>query len=181
MRRRLAKGLLVLGLMASFVGSDWVPAAAQSAKIGFVDLQKVVLESKRGKEAVTKLQAEKDAKQREVDAQEKKIRQMEADLEKQRSVLSEAARKERERTIRNAKVELKRTVDDLNRDFVERERDLRDRLIREVAEVVKAYGQKNGYTLIMEARAGGVMYGSDQADLSKEILAAYDASASGKR
>jgi len=170
--KRVLQIVLVVALSAMGVGS----AAAQAAKIGLVDLQKVLVDSKKGKGIVSKLQGDKDAKQKDVEAQEKKIRQMDADLEKQRTVLSESARTERERALRKAKTDLRRTVDDLNREFADRERDMRERLVRDVTAVVRAYGQKNGYVLIMEVRAGGVMFGSDQADLTKEITAAYDSS-----
>jgi outer membrane protein len=176
MRRRLARGLLLLVGAALFAGIDAAPVGAQATnKIGFVDLQRVLLESKKGKEALAKLQTDKDAKQREIDAQQKKIRQMEEDLEKQRSVLSETARRDRDKAIQNARRDLRRTVDDLNREFGDRERDLRERLVREVSAAVRDYAKKNGYVLIMEMRAGGVMYGNEDADLSEEIIAAYNA------
>lgn len=176
MRRGLAYGLTLLILAGVFLGADAPPLGAQTVKLGFVDLQKVLVESQRGRDVLAKLRAEREAKQREIDAQEKEIRQMEADLEKQRSVLSEIARKEREREIRKRRRDLGRVVEDLNRDFSERERELRDGLIREIATVVSAYGKKQGYLLILEVRAGGVMYGNDAADLTNEVIAAYDAS-----
>lgn len=182
MRRGVLRHVMLLALAVGFVGTTAVTMEAQEAKIGFINLQKVLLESKKGQAVLAKLQAEKEAKQKEIDAQEKKIRQMEADFEKKRSVLSDAARKERERAIRKQRRDLRRTVDDLNRDFTERERDIRDGLIKEVAAVVKSYGEKNGYLLIMEVRAGGLMYGNKAADLSEEVTAAYDATVgSGKK
>lgn len=172
--RRFATRLLLLGLAVIFAGADARPAGAQAAKIGLVDLQRVVVESKKGQEVLAKLNAERGAKQKEVDSEDEKIRKMEADLAKQASVLSEAARKEREKGIRERALTLRRKVEDLNREFTEREREIRGRLIREIAEVVAAYGKENGFLLIMEVRAGGVMYGSPTADVTKEAIAAYD-------
>lgn len=174
MRRGLVKGLPLLVLATLFVGVNAAPVGAQAVKIGLVDLQKVLVESKKGKDALAKLKADRDVKQRDLDAQDKKVRQMEADFEKQRSVLSEDARREKEKAIRKARVDLSRTVDDLNREFGERERDLRDRLVREITGVAQEYGKKNGYVLILEVRASGVMYSSEGADISKEVIAAYD-------
>lgn len=181
MIREYPNRLRMLMLAAVLVGTGVAPLNAQEVKIGLVDLQRVLVESERGQEVLSKLKAERDAKQKEIDAKEKEIRQMEADLEKQRSVLSESARRERERVIRKRQRNLRRTVDDMNRDFTEEERDLRDQLIKEIAEVVRNYGRENGYVLIMEIRAGGVMYGSEEADLSKKLVAAYDASVNAKK
>ena len=173
-RRGMSKGLPLLVLITLFFGVDGAPVGAEAVKIGLVDLQKVLVESKKGREPLTKLKADMDAKNRDLDAQEKKIRQMVADLEKQQSVLSEAARKDKEKAIQKAKVDLNRTAEDLNREFGERERDVRQQLVREVTTVVQDYGKKNGYVLIIEVRAAGVMYSSEGADISKEIIAAYD-------
>jgi len=181
MRRGISKGLPLLVLATLFFGVDAAPVGAEAIKIGLVDLQKVLLESKKGKEPLVKLKADMDAKNRDLEAQDKKVRQMEADLEKQHSVLSEAARKDKEKVIRKAQVDLSRTVDDLKREFGERERDLRQRLVREVTTVVQDYGKKNGYVLIIEVRAAGVMYSSEGADISKEIIAAYDGGAGSQK
>jgi outer membrane protein len=170
----MSKGLPLLVLVALFFGMKGAAGAADTVKIGLVDLQKVLVESKKAREPLTKLKADMDAKNRDLDAQEKKIRQMAADLEKQQSVLSEAARKDKEKSIQKAKVDLNRTAEDLNREFGEREREVRQRLVREVTAVVQDYGKKNGYLLIIEVRAAGVMFSSEGADISKEILAAYD-------
>jgi outer membrane protein len=139
------------------------------------------VESKKTKEPLAKLKADMDAKNRDLETQEKKIRQMVADLEKQQSVLSESARKEKEKAIQKAKVDLNRTAEDLNREFGDRERDVRQRLVREVTSVVQDYGKKNGYVLIIEVRAAGVMYSSEGADISKEIIAAYDGGGAPKK
>ncbi|MGH7478024.1 MAG: OmpH family outer membrane protein [Candidatus Methylomirabilales bacterium] len=174
MRRGMSKGLPLLVLITLFFGVDGAPVGAEAVKIGLVDLQKVLVESKKGREPLTKLKADMDAKNRDLDVQEQKIRQMVADLEKQQGVLSEAARKDKEKAIQKAKVDLNRIAEDLNREFGERERDVRQRLVREVTTVVQDYGKKNGYVLIIEVRAAGVMYSSEGADISKEIIAAYD-------
>ena len=174
MRRGMSKGLALLVLATLLCGVDVAAVGAEAVKIGLVDLQRVLVESKKGKEPLAKLKADMDAKNRDLEAQEKRVRQMEADFEKQQSVLSEAARKEKQKAIQKAQVDLSRTVDDLKREFGERERELRQRLVREVQTVVQEYGKKNGYVLIMEMRAAGVMYSSDGADISKEIIAAYE-------
>jgi len=50
-----------------------------------------------------------------------------------------------------------------------------------VTTVVQDYGKKNGYVLIIEVRAAGVMYSSEGADISKEIIAAYDGGAGSQK
>lgn len=176
MNRAFPHVLTVLMLAGILVGGEVIPGEAQGIKIGFVNIQRVVVGSKRGKDVLAKLQAERDAKQREVEAMEREVRQMEADLEKQQSVLSEEAKRERERAIRDRTRDLRRTVEDLNRFFAEREQDVQQQLLREVSAVVITYGKEKGYLVIFEVRAAGVIYGDELADLTNEMIAAYDAS-----
>ncbi len=172
--RSVMLALAVVALIA-------VPAWAQSPKIGFVDLQKIITESNRGKEAFSKLQAEKEAKQKEINTKEAEIQKMQADLEKQGSVLSEAARRERAEAIQKKIRDLRRTVEDIERDLNHRRRDLEGQLLKDVTTIIRSYGKEHGYTMIVETRAAGVIYGSDQADLTAAILAAYNASQEKKK
>jgi len=175
MKREFPHVLTVFVLAGTLVAGGVIPADAQGIKVGFVNIQRVVVGSKRGKDVLAGLQTERDAKQREVEAMEKEVRQMEADLEKQQSVLSEEAKRERERAIRDRTRDLRRTVEDLNRFFAEREQDVQQQLLREVGAVVSTYGKEKGYVLIFEVRAAGVIYGDESADLTNQMIAVYDA------
>lgn len=175
----MVKGLALQGrsVMVALVvvAFSVTPAWAQAVKIAFVDMQKVMVESNRGKEALSKLQAEKEAKQKEIEAREAEIRRLESDLEKQGSVLSEAARKERTEAIQKKVRDLRRVVEDVNRDLAQRQRDLESQLLKDITSIIRSYGKEHGYTMIVETRAAGVIYGSDQADLTAAILQAFNA------
>jgi len=175
MRRCALQGRSVAVTLA-LVGFIVAPTWAQAVKIGFVDVQKVMVESARGKEILSKLEAEKEAKQKEIGAKEAEIQKMQADLEKQGSVLSEAARRERAEAIQKKVRDLRRTVEDVNRDLAQRQRDLESQLAKDIAAIIRSYGKEHGYLLIVERGAAGVIYGGDHADLTAAILAAYNAS-----
>jgi len=40
--------------------------------------------------------------------------------------------------------------------------------------VIERYGREHGYLLIIERNTGGVAYGDAEADLTEEIIKAYD-------
>jgi len=169
------RGTVAGGLAAVAVLLAASPVAAQenTLKIGFVDVQNVLNESARGKEAKAKLEKERDAKQQEIRAKEEEIKKLEADLQKQGAVLSEAARKERQDAITRRIRDLRRLFEDFNRDLQKREADLLNEILREIRKVVVAYGKAHQYTLILEAQSG-IIYASQGADLTQEVLAAYN-------
>lgn len=183
------QGSVVAGIvaLAVLVAAGLVVAEGDTLKIGFVDVQKVLNESAKGKEAKGKLEKERDAKQQEIRAREQEIRaqqeqikKLEADLQKQAPVLSEAARKERQdaitrkiRDVGRVVEDLRRLFEDSNRDLQKRETDLLNEILREIRKVVVAYGKEQAYTLILEAQSG-IIYASQGADLTDEILAAFN-------
>jgi len=161
--------LLCTAIVGILVASgSW--AADPAVKIGFVDLQAVITQSKEGLAARGKVAAEAAEKQKEISAKEAEIKQMDAELQKQSPILSDAAKKDREEEIRRKLRDLKRLTEDFNRDLAKRESELVNDLLRDVTAVVRDYGKEKGFTLIVEKGQGGVIYGSEPADLTKEIL-----------
>jgi outer membrane protein len=148
--------------------------AEPAGKVGFVDIEAVISQSKEGQAAKNKLTAEAAEKQKEISTKEAEIKQMDAELQKQAAVLSDAAKKDREEAILRKVRDLRRLGDDFNRDLAKREQELLNDLYRELAGLIREYGKQKGYALIVEKRGGGVIYGSDGADLTKEILERYN-------
>ena len=119
-------------------------------------------------------------KQKEISAKEAEIKQMDAELQKQSPILSDAAKKDREEEIRRKLRDLKRLTEDFNRDLAKRESELVNDLLRDVTVVIRDYGKEKGFTLIVEKGQGGVIYGSEPADITKEILERFNARSSKK-
>ena len=169
-RGGVAAGLAALAVLGA---AGFAAAQENTLKIGFVDIQKVLNDSGKGKEAKAKLEKEREAKQKEVRAKEEDIKKLEADFQKQGAVLSEAARRERQEAINRKIRDLRRLFEDFNRDLQKRETELLNEILREIRKLVVAYGKEQQYTLILEAQSG-IIYASQGADLTDEVLAAYN-------
>jgi len=159
--------------MAVFTASaSW--AAESSVRLGFVDLQAVISQSKKGQDAMDIVKKEAAEKQKEISTKEAEIKQMDADLQKQASALSETAKKDREEEIKRKLRDLKRITEDVNRDLAKREGEMVNDLLRDLTTLIRDYGKEKGYTLIVEKGQSGVIYGNEAADLTKEILDRYN-------
>jgi outer membrane protein len=148
---------------------------AKSPKLATVDIQQLLMESKAGKQAKEKVEAERNLKQKEIAAREEEVSRLQRELEKQASILSEAARKEKQEAIDRKIRDLRRTYDDFNRDLQKKEGDLIRELLKDITVLIRDYGQQKGYALILERGQSGIIYGADEIDLTKEIIALYDA------
>ena len=165
---------LLCGVAAVVVTASISWAAEPPVRLGFVDLQAVITQSKEGQSAMNTVKTEAAEKQKEISTKEAEIKQMDADLQKQASALSEAAKKDREEEIRRKLRDLKRVTEDFNRDLAKREGEMVNDLLKDLTAVIRDYGKEKGYTLIVEKGQSGVIYGNDTADLTKEILERYN-------
>src|SRR3972149_11311699 len=114
-------GWLPSGAAAWLIVASPVWAADPAVKLGFVDIQAVISQSKEGQGARNKGAAEAAEKQKEIGLKEAEHKRMDAELQKQAPVLSDAAKKDREEDIRRKLRDLKRLTEDFNRDLAKRE------------------------------------------------------------
>ena len=70
-----------------------------------------------------------------------------------------------ERRVRD----LRRLVDDFEKDYQKKDRELMGKFLRELSGVVQKVGKEKGFTMIVDARGAGVIYGAPEADLTEEI------------
>jgi outer membrane protein len=176
MARRMMLAALVAGALLGGAAAAGAAAAPEVIRIGVVDMQKVISESAKGQKARAQLQGDTEAKQKDMNAREEEVRKLQADLERQKAVLSPAALREKEGAIQRKVTEIRRLAEDGNRDLQKREAELVGDIQREITQVITEYGKEKGYGLILE-RAAGVWYVGERADLTKDIVERYNATA----
>ena len=172
-------GAVIWGAAPGLAGAATAPAA-EVMRLGVVDMQAVISQSARGQRARAQLQAETDAKQKDMSAREEEVRKLQADLERQKAVLSPAALREKEEAIQRKVRDIRRIAEDGNRDLQKRETELVADIQRDILQVVADYGKEKGYSVVLERSVGGVMFVGDRADLTKEIIERFNAKAGGK-
>ncbi len=188
----LVAGGLVGGAAAFFAGPDFAAvrppasglstpgeaeaATAETVRIGVVDMQAVITQSAKGQRARAQLQTESEAKQKDMNAREEEVRKLQADLERQKAVLSPAALREKEEGIQRRVREIRRLAEDGNRDLQKREAELVGEIQRDILQVITEYGKEKGYTLVLE-RSAGVWFVGDRADVTKDIVDRVNAKA----
>lgn len=147
--------------------------AADAAKFGAIDVQKVLNESETGKKAKSDLEGLIKSKQSSIDEKGKIIEKLKADMEKQASVLSADARKTKEDELEKALREYQRVVQDSQTEIKKKEAELTDTILKEIKELIEKTGEEEGYTLIIER--GMVLYSNKGIDITDTVLKKYDA------
>lgn len=162
---------LILTLFLSSVG-----IAQTSVKLGYVDLQKILDESAEGKRVKDEISREFEGKKKELEKMQADLNNLKEDYKKSYNLLKPEARKEKEDLIESKEKELKRAVSDFREDIKKKEQSFSDQIIKEIVEIVKKLGEKQGYTLILEKNFSSIIYGAQNADLTNIVLQEYNQS-----
>ncbi|MGD9974215.1 MAG: OmpH family outer membrane protein [Desulfatirhabdiaceae bacterium] len=171
------KNILVLGVLSFFFLTE-ISSAADVVKIGVVDFQKVLEISTPGRSAQAEI--EKQGKQMESDIKNKgsEIENIEKKIEKESVIMSKEAREEKQRDLRIKIGDLKALQLRYMEDFNTLEKQSISQIQKEVLALVQDIGKNEGYTMIVEKRAGGVICSTLSIDITDAVIEDYNARAS---
>lgn len=179
----LAGALLLGGTALAQTPASPPPASPSSSiRIGYVDIRRVFVRSQAGVAAREQLEKERAQMQREMDARRQEIDKLREELDKKGTLLTAEVRREKEDTLERKRRDATRLADDFQRDLVRKEQQLLARVQQEVSGVIERLGKQRGFYMILEMRNAGVLYSTPDADVTDEIIRAYDQeSAKGKK
>jgi len=162
-----ASALTVLLVLA---GSGW---AADVAKIGVVDGQRVLETSTAGQAARAQIkesyqQMEEDMKKRGAEFEELKKQ-----FERNAMVMSQEKREDSQREMQIKQMDLQQLGKKYSGDLKELEKKLTDRIQKDVLNLVAEIGKEEGYLLIVSKPA--VLYNPTAIDLTDKLIQKYNA------
>ncbi len=146
-------------------GSPW---AADVAKIGVIDLQKVLEISNAGKSIQAELKAQKDTMESDLKAKGAEIENIQKRLERESMVMSKEMREEKEREYRIKVNDFKSLQKKYRGELQENEVRLMEGLKTDINEVVDEIGKKEGYLLIINKF--GVIYSPSSIDITDKLI-----------
>jgi outer membrane protein len=149
-------------------------AQAAGTKIAYVDVQRVLVRSVAGVAAREQLEREKATMQKDVDTRRTEVDKLRDELDKKGLVLSADAKREKEETLQRKVRDLRRLVDDFQKELERKEQGLTQRILQDLSGVIERFGKERGYLLILEKRGASVIYGDADADLTEEIIKVFD-------
>jgi outer membrane protein len=161
----------------------WGAAPAKSfaeTKIGYVDLQKCLMQSIKGKKAFEELKAKKEKMQKDLDKRQTNLDQMKASLEKQGMMLSPEAKRAKEKDFQRKLRDFKDMYNDFTEEMKIQEEKKKQIIFKDLSKIIETVGKKGGYALILEKNTSGILWAPDNADLTDVVIKAYDEEVSKK-
>ena len=150
------------------------PGPASNGRVAIVDIQRILARSVAGAAAREQLEKDKAAMQRQLDGQKTELEKMRDELEKKGQLLSADARREKQDAMERKVRDVRRLVDDLQAQLQKKEDALLQKVLQDVAGLIQRLGKDRGYAIVLERQRAGVLYNSTDADLTEEVLKAYD-------
>ncbi|HSF70380.1 MAG TPA: OmpH family outer membrane protein [Nitrospira sp.] len=143
--------------------------------IGLVDPARVLNDSNAGKKAKESLTAFSKNRQALIEIEEKELRRMEEDFIKQASVLSPAAKNEREQIFRRRMAEYQQKAGELNREVQEKQKDVLEAFRDKVEAVVAKVAKRNGLQVVIDKGKGGpAIYGAQELDITTQVIEEFN-------
>jgi outer membrane protein len=170
----LAAGLFLLVFV-------WANPGFAADKIGFVNMQEVIQTSTAGKKAAEEFKGILAKKQDSIKAAENELKKMKDELDKQASVMTAAARSEKETTYQRKLRDYQLLVDDTNKELQRRDQEYSQKLIPEILKAVRAIGEREKYTLIMDYSTMPLPYHDKAADVTKKVIEEYNKQQNAKK
>jgi len=151
-----------------------VPMQAAEIKIGFVDTQRIFQEFKGAQDIQKQLDKEVEDWKKQEKETKHALDSLRADYEKQKLLLSENRRKDRENEIKAKQDDYETFVQSIWGDkgkISQRQAELVRPVVEKINGLARKIGEDDGYTLILDASEGNIVYAPRKADLTDDILA----------
>jgi outer membrane protein len=149
-----------------------VAAGGGSGKIGMVDMQKILRESKNSQKVRIAFMKDVEKKQAAIVAKEGAIRKLEEEFKGLGSGDLEA-RKVKGEQIKHEMRELQYLREDAEGELKRKEMEITQKVIGEIMQVVRNYARSERFTIILDRMA--VITAEESIDITGKILKLYDA------
>ena len=164
---KAVKCLFAMLLLISFFFTNSL-FAADVAKMGVIDLQKILETSASGKSIQAQLKTQKEKMESDLKQKGSEIEKISKRLERESMVMSKEMREEKEREQRIKINDFKSLQKKYRSDLQKLEVILMNQLQKDIKELVDAIGKKGGYLLIINKYS--VLYSPGSIDLTDDLI-----------
>ncbi len=146
--------------------------AGDGLKIGWIDVQQVIVSCKQGREVNMKLEKKAQEYRKKFTAEKKKVDEMKKKLETLRTVGSDEAIRSQERAIDRKLQELELDSKYATKDMKEMQKKYLGPVIDELNEVISELGKKQGYDYILDSRT--LLFAGERTNMTAAAIEAMN-------
>jgi outer membrane protein len=170
--KRSKAALFVLPLALGLFGRV---ARAEDLKVGYVDLQRALMETEEGRKARTDLKKIFDQKQKELDEQQNELKKGMEDLEKKRSLLAADVVKKKESEMQTQMEKVRQTYLRHQQELQTKEQEATGKIFERMQRIINKIAGSENFTMIFDRVQSGLIFAKPHLDLTNEVIRRYNA------
>ncbi|MCR4301109.1 MAG: OmpH family outer membrane protein [Sulfuricaulis sp.] len=151
--------------------------AADKPGIAYVDVRKVLLESKMGKK--NKAEIEKMIKQKETvfAKEEEKLKAMQQAFQKDQLLMTEEQKKVKQQEFQEKADAYQKMVKEAKQEVGKKDNEFTSKALGEIRGIVADIAKEMKLSLVLEASESGLLYAENGMDLTQKVIEKYEAKA----
>lgn len=165
------RSLLTLAVALALTVSG---VARADLKVGYVDLQRALVEVNEGREAKKRLQGVLDGKQKELDREQEALKKEKEVLDKQASMMSEETRIQKQTDLQKKLFDLAQKWEKGKAEMATKERTELQGIFQKMDPIIATIAQREGLTMVFEKTDSGLVYAPPSLDLTNELVRTYN-------
>lgn len=167
--------IIFLGVSLLALSNTILPSIAEAKiSIGLVDMQKVLLTVDESKGVRKQLEDDLKKKQDSLKKDENKFKDLQEKFEKQRLVMNESAKVEKEKELRDLYVTLQEKTMKFQQDLQDLERNLKRPIIDKIRGVVEGVSKTASVDVTFETGTTPLVYAENKKDITEDVISAYN-------
>lgn len=153
--------------------------AADSVKIGYVDVRAVVLESKSGKQHKANMDIFVKDKQAALKKEEDKLKTLQQTLEKEMLALTEAQKQDKQRGFQEKVQAFQKLAQEAERELRQKDTEYTNKALEEVRKIIAEVAKEEKIGLMLGKAE--VLYADEGMDLTAKVIQKYDSRPAAKK
>ena len=164
----VSAGILCIAMMLLTGGGF----AADVAKIGILDAQRVLEISSAGKAAQARIKEEGTQRTEDLKKKAEEFKSLEQQLQREAMVMSQEKRDDKSRELKIRKVEIEDLQKKYSREMSQMQQELLSRIQADIVKLAQEIGKEDGYLLIL-TKENAVYYPSS-IDVTDKLIESYN-------
>ena len=164
----------LVALLAASLLAPTLTVQAAEAPIAIVSMQKILEESKKGKEIQKKFESSVASEKKEVEKREGAIKKMQEEYNRDEATMSDEQRRKKQRDIQKHIGDLQQYVSEAQEKMSAKRTELLKTLVEPAKEIVVKVAKEKGIGAVFERGESGLLYAADAIDLTPEVIKRID-------
>lgn len=150
-------------------------AYAEDVRIGYVDLRKVMNESKSGQKARAEIEKMVKERRERLTREDQELKDMQQTLEKNKLLMSESQRAAKQKEFEDKLRAFQQARADAQREIEQKDREFASKALPQIRDIIRDVAKEQKLTFVFEKNDTPVLYAPDGPDLTDKVIQRFNA------